>query len=69
MEALRLTAAQKRQVRKLDVHVERMSDSDKAWFALRPDRDHRLRRAHPCEIAQFEVVGNKVFPALPAVRG
>ena len=35
------------------------SNSDRDWFAQHPDRSHRLRVAHPGEVAALDASANK----------
>jgi hypothetical protein len=65
---LKLTRAQRRQLKKNDVHVDEVTDGDRLYFEQHPHRTHRIRSSHPCEIAQNEIVEGKPLTLPPGLR-
>jgi hypothetical protein len=64
---MKMTRTQRRQMKKLASHVERITDTDRVFFEQHPDRKHRLRLASE-EIAQEETLSGKVKSLPPGVR-
>jgi hypothetical protein len=59
--AVRLTPEQRRQIEKLAPHVDRVADTDIAFFKKHPDRRHRVRLASEAEIAEAEIIEGKLL--------
>jgi hypothetical protein len=68
MSEIRLTAAQRRQMKRLGVHVDEVTDGDRVFFEQHPQRRHRIRHSHACEIAQNEIVEGKPWTPPPGWR-
>ena len=62
---MKLTRNQRRQIKKLAPHVDRITQADRVFFEQHPDRKHRIRFASEVEIAQNEILTGKV-KILPA---
>jgi hypothetical protein len=60
-----LPRTQQRQMKKLACHVERVTDTDRAFFEQHLDRKYRIRSASEVEIAQNEILSGEVM-TLPA---
>lgn len=65
---LKLSHAERRQMEKLGGHIDDVTASDRIWFEEHPQRQHRIRFAHPCEIAQNEIVGGRAWTLPPDMR-
>jgi hypothetical protein len=59
----KLTRNQRRQIDKLAPHVHRILDADIAFFKQHPDRRYRVRRAIDAEIAQAEILEDRLLEA------
>jgi hypothetical protein len=57
----KLTRNQRRQIDKLAPHTFRMLNDDVAFFEQYPDRRYRVRRANDAEIAQAEVLEQRLL--------
>ena len=53
---IRLTRAQRRQMKKLADKVDRITQTDRRFFERRPDRQHRVRLASQAEVEQHTIV-------------
>jgi len=51
-----LSDSDRRQIERLDEHVEAVCDGDRLFFEKFPARKHRVRPAHPAEVAQHELI-------------
>ncbi|HWX30555.1 MAG TPA: hypothetical protein VNZ53_24325 [Steroidobacteraceae bacterium] len=65
MADTKLTRNQRRQINKLAPHIHCFVEADIAFFEQHPDRRYHVRRAGDAEIAQAEVVGDKLLQAPP----
>jgi hypothetical protein len=68
MGAIKLTSAQRRQMQKLGAHVDEATNGDRIYFERHPERRHRIRLSHLCEIAQNEILAGRSW-ALPDGMG
>jgi hypothetical protein len=59
------TRNQRRQIEKLAKLVDKATQSDRRFFERRPDREHRLRRAHRAEVLQAAALSNGEFDVDP----
>jgi hypothetical protein len=57
----KLTRNQRRQIDKLEPHVRPILDADIAFFKKHPDRRYRVRRANDVEIAQAEILEDRLL--------
>jgi hypothetical protein len=62
------TRNQRRQLEKLAPHVDRVVDTDIAFFKQHPDRRHRVRLSSEAEIAEIEIVWNKLMKPPEGLR-
>jgi hypothetical protein len=58
---VKLTRKQRRQIDKLAPHVHRFFKADIAFFEQHPDRRYHVRRAGDAEIAQAEVLNDRLL--------
>ena len=65
---MKLTRNQRRQIKKLAPHVDRITQADRVFFEQHPDRKHRLRLASEVEIAQNEILSGEVTTPPPGHR-
>lgn len=65
---MKLTRTERRQMKKLAPHVERVADTDRVFFEQHPDRKHRVRLASEVEIAQLEIMNREVMSLPPGKR-
>jgi Spy/CpxP family protein refolding chaperone len=63
MDGTKLTRNQRRQIDKLAPHTDRILVADVAFFEQHPDRRYRVRRANDAEIAQAEILEDKLLQA------
>jgi hypothetical protein len=61
MADMKLTRNQRRQIDKLAPHVHRILNADIAFFEQHPDRRYHVRRANDAEIAQAEILEDKLL--------
>ena len=65
---IKLTRAQRREMKKLGDKADRMSQADRLYFERRPDRQHRVRPSHPAEIRRREIIRGKPLTLPPGLR-
>jgi hypothetical protein len=61
MDDRKLTRNQRRQIDKLARHVHRVLDDDIAFFKRHPDRRYRVRHASDAEIAEAEILEDRLL--------
>jgi len=55
MSEIKLSRAQRREIQKLAMKVDKATASDRRFFERFPHRQHRIRRAHSAEVQQEEI--------------
>jgi hypothetical protein len=65
---MKLTRNQRRQMKKLAPHVDRITQADRVFFEQHPERKHRVRFASEVEIARCEIVRGEVMTLPPGHR-
>jgi hypothetical protein len=65
---MKLTRNQRRQMKKLAPHVDRITQADRVFFEQHPERKHRVRFASEVEIAQNEILSGEVMTLPPGHR-
>jgi hypothetical protein len=65
---MRLTRNQRRQIKKLAPHLDRITQADRVYFEQYPERKHRVRFASEVEIAQNEILSGEVMTLPPGQR-
>jgi hypothetical protein len=68
MTTIRLTLAQRKQMRKLGSCVDGVTAGDRIFFKLHPQRRHRIRARHACAIAMNEIIDGEPLPLPPGLR-
>ncbi len=68
MSTLRLTRAQRRELKKLAASVDRVTDADRLFFERLPHRQHRVRLTSQAEIARQELIDGRPMTIPPGYR-
>ena len=65
MSEIRLSRAQRREMKRLGKLVDKATEADRMFFERKPDRQHRVRLSHQAEIKQNEIISGEPLPAPP----
>jgi hypothetical protein len=65
---IKLNRNQRRQMKKLAPHIDRITEADRVFFEQHPNRWHRIRFASEVEIAQYEIASGEVMTLPPGFR-